>query len=214
MNAPPDRAIRVLVVDGNPFTLLGVSSALNLESDIAVIAEAGSGKDAIALFNQHQPDVLVIDGLLPDMHGTEVTREIKRDHSLAKVLMFSTEHTEEDFHRAVDAGVSGYLIKASSSSELIVAVRCLASGQHYFPKAVLCSLQQRRQRQKLSTRELEVLRHMAKGLPNKIIAAELGVSPETVKTFVGRILGKLDSEDRTQAVVTALKRGCLKIIGY
>lgn len=199
-----------MIVDDHFFTRLGVSAALNLEPGIGVIAEASSGQDAIDLFARHQPDIAVLDGHLPDMHGTDVAREIVKRFDTARLLIFSVEETEEDIHRAVAAGVRGYLPKSASRPDLIEAVRTVASGKRYFPQPLLGKLNDRRSHISLSARELEVLKAMAKGWPNKLIAADMSVSTETVKTFVARILSKLGAEDRIQAVMTALDRGLLK----
>jgi DNA-binding NarL/FixJ family response regulator len=210
VSAPHDPAIRVLVVDDHFFTRIGLTTALNFESDMGVVAEASCGHDAIELYSHHQPDVAVLDGHLPDMHGTDVAREIVRRFDRARLLIFSVEDTEEDLHRAVTAGVSGYVPKNADRSELVQAVRAVASGKRFFPKPLLGKLQERRSHVSLSDRELTVLHGMAKGWPNKAIAADMGVSAETVKTYVARILDKLAVEDRTQAVMTALDRGLIR----
>lgn len=210
MKPASENTIRIMIVDDHFFTRLGVSAALNLESDMGVVAEAASGKDAIELFMEHRPDVAVLDGSLPDMHGTDVAREIVKHFDTARLLIFSVEETEEDIHRAVSAGVRGYLPKTASRPDLINAVRTVAAGRRFFPQPVLGKLQERRSHVTLSARELEVLQSMAKGWPNKLIAAEMKVSTETIKTFVARILDKLDAEDRVQAVMVALDRGLLK----
>lgn len=211
MNPSSENTIRVLVVDDHFFTRMGVSAALNLETDMGVVAEAGCGREAIDLFSEHQPDIALLDGHLPDMHGADVAREIVKRFDAAKLLIFSVEETEEDIHRAVSAGVHGYLPKSASRPDLLQAVRAVAAGRRYFPQHILGKLQERRNHVTLSTRELEVLRGMARGWPNKMIAASMGVSTETVKTFVARILDKLEAEDRTQAVMVALDRGLIKL---
>ncbi len=211
MNPSSENSIRVLVVDDHFFTRMGVSAALNLETDMGVIAEAGCGREAIDLFTEHKPDIALLDGHLPDMHGAEVAKEIVSRFDTARLLIFSVEETEEDIHRAVSAGVQGYLPKSASRPDLIQAVRTVASGRRYFPQHILGKLQERRSHVTLSTRELEVLRSMSRGWPNKIIAAHMGVSTETGKTFVARILDKLQAEDRTQAVMVALDRGLIKL---
>lgn len=210
MNPTPENIIRILIVDDHFFTRLGLCAALNLEADMGVVAEACSGQDAIDLFMEHRPDVAVLDGHLPDMHGTEAAREIVKRFDTARLLIFSVEETEEDIHRAVSVGVRGYLPKSASRPDLLNAVRTVAAGRRFFPQPVLGKLHDRRNHVTLSSRELEVLQGMAKGWPNKLIAAEMTVSTETVKTFVARILDKLGAEDRVQAVMVALDRGLLK----
>ena len=210
MNFASNRRIRVLIVEDQFFARMGLSMSFKLEPDMDVVAEAECGQDAVNLFTEHQPDVTILDGQLPDMHGTDVAREIVRRHGPSRLLFFSVEDTEEDVHRAVSAGVSGYVTKLCPRPELLHAVRSVAAGKRYFPQPLLGKLNERRSHVTLSSREMEVLRGMAKGWPNKVIAAELNVSAETVKTFVTRILSKLDVEDRTQAVMRALERGLLK----
>ena len=205
-----DRPIRVLVVDDHFFTRIGLSAALNLEADIGVVAEAACGRDAIELFSEIKPDMAILDGQLPDMHGTEVAREIIRRFSSARLLLFTVDETEEDIHRAVSAGISGYLPKSAPRPQLLSGVRAVAAGRNFFPETIREKIQQRRAHSTLSEREIEVVRGMARGLSNKLIASEMGVSAETVKTFVARILEKLDVEDRTQAVITAINRGLLR----
>jgi DNA-binding NarL/FixJ family response regulator len=206
---PSERPIRVLVVDDHIFTRMGVAAALNCEEDIGVVAEADCGATALELFSRHRPDVAVVDLNLPDMHGFDVTREMVRRCGTARVLVFSAEENEEQIHRAVSAGVRGYVPKSAQRPELISAVRRIASGASYFTGPVMEKLRHRRSHITLSTREIEVLQGMARGQANKAIAAEMGVSAETVKTFVTRILEKLGVQDRTRAVIEALDRGLL-----
>jgi DNA-binding NarL/FixJ family response regulator len=210
LTSTPKHPIRVLIVDDHFFARMGVSSVLNQEADIGVVAEAENGREAIEMFDVHHPDVAVLDGQLPDMHGADVAREIVERHHGAKLLLFTVEDTEEDVHRAVTAGVNGYVLKSAPRGELLNAVRLVAAGSRFFSEPALMKLQLRRKRCPLSTRETEVLKAMARGLSNKLVAAEMGVSMETVKTFVARILEKFDVVDRVAAVITAMERGYLK----
>jgi two-component system NarL family response regulator len=210
MSLTPDQQIRILIVEDQFFARMGLTMSFRLEPDMNVVAEAACGCEAVDLFARHQPDVTVLDGQLPDMHGTDVAREIVKRHGPSRLLFFSVEDKEEDVHRAVSVGVSGYVTKLAPRPELLHAVRTVAAGKRYFSEPLLGKLNQRRAHVSLSPRELEVLRGMAKGWPNKIIASELNISGETVKTFVKRILEKLGVEDRTQAVMRALERGLLK----
>ena len=202
--------LRVLLVDDHFFTRAGLTATLEQQSGLRIIAQAASGAEGVALYHAHQPDVAVLDGHLPDMHGTEVARQIRQTHPAARLLLFSVEETEEDIHRAVTAGASGYLPKSTPLAELIHALCMIAAGGTYFPRPVHEKLRERHARLTLSPRELEVLTGIAAGKPNKGIAADLNLSPETVKTYIAQILHKLGAEDRTQAVVTAMDRGLLK----
>jgi DNA-binding NarL/FixJ family response regulator len=215
MQAPqssPEPHIRVLVVDDHFFTRLGLAAALNLEPGIGVVAEADSGSTALAMYDQFKPDVALLDGHLPDMHGAEVARQILQKHHNARLIIFSIEETEEDLHRAHSVGVLGYVTKGSPRPQLVQAVRTVARGAQSFSPELLAKLKQRRNHCPVSSREVQVLHQMAKGLPNKCIAAELGVSPETVKTYVARVMEKLQAEDRMQAVLTAVHRGLIRIM--
>ena len=203
--------IRVLIVDDHFFTRMGVAASLSLEKDIGVVAQASSGSEALDMFEQHRPDVTVIDGQLPDMHGTEVAKELFKRFDSPRLLLFSIEDTEEDIHRAVSAGVSGYLSKSSRRMELVRAVRNVAAGRRFFPDQIMGKLRDRARHNTLSVREMDVLRLLARGQQNKEIATELKVSCETVKTYVTRILEKLEVQDRTHAVMVALQRGLIKV---
>jgi len=209
LHAP--RAIRVLLVDDHFFARMGLAAALNLEADITVVAQASSGHQAIALFAEHQPDVAVLDGNLPDLHGTDVARQIVKDHAHARLLLFSVEESEEAVHRAVHAGVNGYLSKTSKRSTLLEAIRTLAMGRRYFPDAIQAKLHAHRAHTDLSAREVDVLRLISRGLANKEIADELKISAETVKSHVSHLMEKLGVQDRAHAVMTAVQRGVLNV---
>lgn len=202
--------IRVLVVDDHFCTRMGIAAALNFEADMGVIAEAGCGRDAIELYTHFLPDVAVVDGNLPDMHGVDVVREIVKRFNGARLLIFSVEETEEDIHRAVSAGVSGYVAKTAERSELVHAVRTVAAGRSFFPSDILLKIKERRKHVALSQREMQVLQGMALGWPNKIIAVEMGLSTETIKTYVARVMEKLSAVDRAQAVIKGIDRGLIK----
>jgi DNA-binding NarL/FixJ family response regulator len=207
----PRRSIRVLVVDDHFFTRLGLTAALSMESDITVVAQASNGRQAIDLFSEFEPDVAVLDGNLPDLHGTDVARQIVSRHANAKLLLFSVEETEEAIHRAVHAGVNGYLSKTARRSTVLEAIRTVADGRRYFPDTIQAKLNAHHAHPDLSAREMEVLRHIAHGLSNKEIAEAMGISNETVKTHVGRLMVKLGVQDRAHALMVAMERGILRI---
>jgi two-component system NarL family response regulator len=200
----------VLVVDDHIFTRMGVATALNCEEDIGVVAEADCGVAAIELFHHHQPDVAVLDLNLPDMHGFDVSREMMKCRRSAQILVFSAEENEEHIHHAVTLGVRGYVTKSAQRQDLISAVRRIAAGASYFTSSVMEKLRHRRSHITLSAREVEVLHGLARGQANKAIAADMGVSAETVKTFLTRIMDKLGVKDRTSAVIEALNKGLIQ----
>ena len=205
------KPLRIFVVDDHFMVALGLISALNRERDMKVVGDARDGRTALELFESLQPDVTLMDGMLPDIHGTEVTRRIVADHPGARVILVSINETAEDIQRAMDAGASGYLPKSSEKSEMVRAIRAVASGERFLPARLLEKLSAHHVSSPLSGREIEVLRLVAQGRANKEIAAELGLSEPTVKTYIVRLLAKLGAPDRTRAVTLAIERGYLRL---
>jgi DNA-binding NarL/FixJ family response regulator len=208
MNSDP---IRLLVVDDHFMVALGLISALNRERDMKVVGDARNGRSALEMFDALLPDVTLMDGILPDLHGVEVTRRIVAAHPEARVILVSISETPEDIQRAMDAGACGYLPKSSGKQELVAAIRAVAAGQRFLPEALKERLAAHHFATPLSSREVQVLRLVAQGRANKEIAAELGLSESSVKTYVARMMAKLDAPDRTRAVTIALERGLLQL---
>lgn len=205
------RAIRILVVDDHFMVRLGLIGAISTEPDIDVVGEASDGAEALALFEELRPDVILMDGILPDMHGVEVTRRILEISPGAKVILVSINDTAEDVHRAMQAGACGYIPKSCEKSAIVAAIRCVAAGERYLVPELARKLAERNQQPLLSPRETEVLRLVAKGFANKQIASELLISEPTVKSHVAHILDKLEVPDRTRAVTLAMERGLLRM---
>jgi DNA-binding NarL/FixJ family response regulator len=203
--------IRLLVVDDHFMVALGLISALNRERDMKVVGEARNGLKAIEAFESLHPDVTLMDGMLPDIHGVEVTRRILAAHPEARVILVSINETPEDIQRAMDAGASGYLPKSSEKQEMVKAIRTVASGGRFLPDRLVGLLSAHHVSSPLSIREIDVLRLVAKGRANKEIAAELGLSEATVKTYLVRVNAKLGAPDRTRAVTLAIERGYLRL---
>jgi len=190
---------------------LGVVSALAREHDMEVVGEARAGWESLELFERLSPDVTLMDGRLPDLHGVEVTRRLVEDHPEARVIMMSVDDTVEDIHRALEAGAWGYLPKASEKNDLVHAIRAVAAGERFLPTDCARKLAERNLFVPLSGHELEVLRLMAQRKTNEQIAGDLGMGDETVNTHLSRILSKLGTPDRTRAVTLALERGLLRL---
>lgn len=207
----PAPSIRLLLVDDHFVVRMGLASSLSLEPGMRVAAECGSGEEALVLFRQHQPDVVIMDGHLPGLSGAQATAAIRREFPNARVLMLSVRDGEEDIFRAVEAGVAAYLHKAARREDIIAAIRAVASGQTWFPAAIAEKLAARARRAALTDRELEVLRLIVDGRANKEIADKLSVAEVTVKLHVGNILGKLGVQDRTQAATAAIQRGIVHL---
>jgi DNA-binding NarL/FixJ family response regulator len=202
----PIPKIRLMLVDDHFVVRAGLAGSLGLEPDIEVVAECGSGEQAVEAFGRHRPDVVLMDWRLAGMSGVEATAAIRRQHAGARIVSFTIYEGEEDIARAVEAGVSGYLPKSASRQEILAAI-----GEEVFPPPIASKLALGRVRGRLNEKEMSVLRGIARGQSNKEIAAALGLAEVTVKFHVGRILEKLGVLDRTQAATTALQRGIIHL---
>jgi DNA-binding NarL/FixJ family response regulator len=212
MTAPaPPRKIRLLVVDDHFVVRIGLTSALNLEPDMEVVAEARDGQESVSLYSKHRPDVVVMDYQLPHLNGAEATTAIRAGFPDARVIILSVYKGEEDVHRAVQAGASGYLPKSSGAEELLEAIRTVHKGRRYFPTAIIAAMETRAARSELSDREREVLEMLVRGRSNKEIAIALGISENTVKVHTTRVFEKLGVADRLEAVTVAIQRGIVHL---
>jgi two-component system, NarL family, response regulator len=203
--------IKVMVVDDHPLMRVGVASIINARPDMAVVAQTGTGEEALALFPQHKPDVTLMDLRLPNMSGVDSIRAIRGRWPSARFVVLTTYEGDEDIHRALEAGAKGYVIKGMPYQTLIDALLRVHSGGRFLPPPVARALAARMPDSDLSAREQEVLRHLVGGMANKEIANLLGITEATVKCHVSTILMRLNVSDRTQAVVTALQRGLVHL---
>lgn len=203
--------IKVMVVDDHPLMRVGVASIINARADMAVVAQTGTGEEAVALFPQHRPDVTLMDLRLPKMSGVDSIRAIRSRWPAARFVVLTTYEGDEDIHRALEAGAKGYVIKGMPYQTLIDALVRVHSGGRFLPPPVARALAARMPDSELSSREQEVLRHLVDGMTNKEIANLLGITEATVKCHVSTILMRLNVSDRTQAVVTALQRGLVHL---
>jgi DNA-binding NarL/FixJ family response regulator len=203
--------IRIFVVDDHFMVRLGLRGAFAYESDLELVGEARNGAEALAMFPLLRPDVTLMDGILPDVHGIEVTQRLLAQHPGARIIVISINETAEDIHRALEAGASGYLPKSAEKDELVRAIRVVAAGERFLPPELARRVAERNLRVTLSARESEVLALIARGRANKEIAVALEVSEATVKTHIAHILAKLDAPDRTRAVTLAIERGLLRM---
>ena len=203
------KPIRILVVDDHFMVRMGLSASLNAEPDMQVIAEAGSAEAVVETYRKHRPDLVLMDVRLPEMSWTGATSEILREFPEARVLMLSTHANEEEIYRSLQAGARGYLLKSVVREELLRAIRKVFAGEHYLDSSVAGILAARVAHRPLTSRELEVLRMVAKGFGNKEIAAALDIAEVTVKLHVSHVLEKLNVRDRTEAATAALRRGII-----
>jgi len=205
------RKIRILVADDHFVVRMGLIALVNTEPDMEVVGEAADGTEAVALFDQVDPDLVLMDLRMPVKDGIRATSEIRSKHPEARVLMLTTFDGDTDIHRAVQAGAQGYVLKNSTGDKLIPALRAVAAGQRWMPKEIANRLAARNMFEDLTPRELQVLEQMAKGLANKEIGEELKITEHTVKDHLKSILGKLRVADRTEAVTVALQRGIIQL---
>jgi len=203
--------VKVLVVDDHPLMRLGVSTMIDAQQDMRVVAQAGTGEDAIELHRQHKPDVTLMDLRLPGISGVEAIRVIREGNARARFVVLTTYGGDEDIHRALAAGAQGYLIKGMSNEALIEALRRVHAGARFLPPPVARNLAARTPDSELSPREREVLSLVTNGKSNREIGELLDITEATVKCHVSVILRRLDVSDRTQAVVVALQRGIVHI---
>jgi two-component system, NarL family, response regulator len=203
--------VKVLVVDDHPLMRLGVSTMIDAQQDMKVVAQAGTGEDAIELYRQHKPDVTLMDLRLPGISGVEAIRVIREGNPRARFVVLTTYGGDEDIHRALAAGAQGYLIKGMSNEALLEALRRVHGGARFLPPPVARNLAARTPDSELSPREREVLSLVTNGKSNREIGELLDITEATVKCHVSVILRRLDVSDRTQAVVVALQRGIVHI---
>jgi RNA polymerase sigma factor (sigma-70 family) len=208
--SPPPAKIRILLVDDHIVMRMGLVTATNGEPDMQVVAEAENGIEAIAAYRQHLPDVVVLDLRMPKQNGIETIQQLREEFRDARVLIFSNYASGDEVFQAFTAGAAGFVIKEMALERLLEAIRVIHNGEQYLPPEISTRMNGRVLSQ-LSPRESEVLRLVAKGLSNKEIGAALEVSEGTVKLHVKSILSKLQVSDRTQAIITAVKRGIIQI---
>lgn len=203
--------IKVMVVDDHPLMRVGVASIVNARSDMTVVAQAGTGEEAVTLFFKHKPDVTLMDLRLPGMSGVDSIRSIRETHPGARFVVLTTYEGDADIHRALEAGAQGYVIKGMPYQTLVEALQRVHTGGRFLPPPVARALASRMPDSELSSREQEVLTLLASGKTNKDIASTLGITEATVKCHVSAILLRLNVSDRTEAVVTALHRGLIHL---
>jgi DNA-binding NarL/FixJ family response regulator len=205
--------IRILIADDHPVVWAGTIALLANESDMAVVAEAANGAEAVALYESISPDVALIDLRMPVMDGISAMASIFAAHPKARLLALTTYDGDADINRALDSGACGYLFKDMLGRELVQAIRVAATGERVIPPAVESRLAEFTPRVDLTEREVEVLHFAAKGLRNKEIAHVIGRTEGTVKVHLKHVMAKLGVDDRTEAVTLGLQRGIIHLDG-
>jgi DNA-binding NarL/FixJ family response regulator len=202
--------IRILTVDDHPVLREGIAAALAPEKDMVIIAEASNGIEAIDQFRTHRPDVTLMDLQMPLMSGVDAILAIRKDFPDARIIVLTTYSGDAQAFRAFKAGASGYLLKNMLRSELVETIRSVHGGRKTVPPELAVEMAEHYE-EALTEREIEVLREVAAGEANKVVADRLAISEETVKAHMRSIFFKLGANDRTHAVTIALKRGIIDI---
>jgi DNA-binding NarL/FixJ family response regulator len=205
------KSIRILIADDHYVVRMGLTALVETEPDLQVVGEAADGAQVVELFKKLEPDLVLMDLRMPRTDGIVATRQIRERFPHARILMLTTYDGDDDIHKALSAGASGYLLKNSTRESLIPALRAVAAGQRWIPQEVASRLAARKMFEELTPREIEVLQQLAKGRANKEIADVLKISEHTVKDHLKSILGKLHVADRTEAVTAALQRGIIHL---
>ena len=203
--------IRIMITDDHPVVREGFAAMIETEPDMVVVGQARSGEEALELFRRVRPDVTLMDLRMPGMGGVEAIRALRREFPSSRIIVLTTYDGDEDIYRAIEAGAQAYLLKDMLCDEILGAIRAVHAGQRRIPAAVGTRLAERMAGMNLSEREQQVLELVATGKSNKEIAAALEITEATVKGHMTNILGKLGVTDRTQAVITALRRGLVHL---
>ena len=206
---PSSEKITVMIVDDHPLLREGVCAVLGHEPDIAVVAEASNGREAVERFREHRPDVTLMDLQMPQMKGVEAIQTIRAEFTGARILVVTTYDGDVQALRAIKAGAMGFLLKKMLRKELPEAIRAVHDGKRRILGEIALAIAEHSVEDPLTQRELEVLRSVAEGIANKEVAARLSISQETVKAHMGSILSKLSANDRTHAVLIGMKRGII-----
>ena len=205
------KVIRILTVDDHALLRKGIAALVNAEPDMKLVGEASNGQEATEKFRQYRPDVTLMDLQLPDLNGTEVMIRILSEFPQARVVVLTTYTGDVQVLRALRAGARGYILKGHVHRELLETIRAVHAGQKRIPPDVAEQLAEHAADDQLTQREIDVLRLIAAGNSNKLIADQLSIGEATVKSHVTNILSKLGANDRAHAVTIGLKRGIIEL---
>ena len=208
---PENEKISIMIVEDHFVVRAGLTAIINSQSDMFTVAEAGNGRQAVELFEQHRPDVTLMDLRIPALNGIEAIAAIIKQSPRAKIIVLSTYGGDEEIFKALQAGARAYFLKDVKGQDLINAIRAVYAGQRPLPPEIASRLAERIPRSELSPRELEILKLIAKGGSNRAIATALAISEGTVRVHASNIFAKLGCSDRAQAVSEAFHRGIIYV---
>ena len=204
-------SIRILVADDHSLVREGIATFIAGQPDMRLVAEASNGREAIHQFREHRPDVTLMDLQMPEMNGLDAIIAIRNEFSEARIIVLTTYRGDVQVLRALKAGARAYLLKGLLRKELLEAIRAVHAGEKRIPPEIASQLAEHAVDDALTLREIDVLRLLAGGNANKLIADQLSITEDTVKGHVKNILSKLGANDRTHAVTIALKRGIIEL---
>ena len=204
-------SIKIMIVDDHPVVREGLSRIIVSESGMEVIAEAGTGAEALTQYRKLRPDIVLLDMRMPEMTGLQTIEAIRKERSNARIIILSTYDLEEDIYQSLQAGARGYILKDSPRNELLASIRRVHAGERVIPPNIATRLAERIGGNELTAREFEVLKLIVKGRSNKQIGSSNENCKRIVKSHVNNILDKLGVTDRTQAMSVALKRGIVHL---
>jgi DNA-binding NarL/FixJ family response regulator len=210
MSSAP-KTIRIALVDDHPILRQGIAALISDQPDLQLVGQASNGLEAIEQFRLHRPDVMLMDLQMPGMNGIDAMSAIRGEFPDARFVVLTTYTGDVQIVRALKAGARAYLLKSLLHRELLDTIRSVHAGNKRIPPEIAAELADHAADDQLTAREIEVLRLIASGNANKIVADHLSITEETVKAHVKSILSKLDANDRTHAVTIALKRGIIEL---
>jgi len=211
MAKPPEKLIHILIIDDHPAVRVGLTSMLETQPDLEVIAAAASCEEALAVLLTKVVDLVLLDLRMPVTNGVETILRMKHAGHTARVIILTSFDTDEDIYGAVRAGAQGYLLKDASLKDMVEAIRAVHSGKKYLPREIAERLADRVMRPDLTARELDILKMVSKGLTNRDIGHARGISSFTVKNHVTSIIEKLGVSDRTEAATISIQKGIIQL---